>query len=123
MANLKIGRLIMRSLFKKPTTKMYPVVAPVWKENTRGHIVVDMDACIFCGICARKCPTDAISVDRETKSWAIQRMLCLQCGCCYEVCPAKCLANAHDYTQPNAEKVTDEYTQSDKVSESGSSPG
>jgi ech hydrogenase subunit F len=123
MANLKIGKMVMRSLFKKPATKMYPLKAPVWKERTRGHIVVDMDACILCGICGRKCPTDAITVDRANKSWTIQRMLCLQCGCCVEVCPADCLANNRQYTAPGAEKIVDGFTQSEKVGESGSSPG
>ncbi|MDR3304800.1 MAG: 4Fe-4S binding protein, partial [Clostridiales Family XIII bacterium] len=65
MANLKIGKLVLRSLFRKPATLMYPVKPRVYTERTRGRIEVDMQACILCGICSRKCPTDAIDVDRN----------------------------------------------------------
>jgi len=109
MANLKIGNMIIRSLFKKPATLMYPVKPREWTENTRGRIEIEIDDCIFCGICARKCPTDALAVDREAKSWSIARMGCIQCSCCVEVCPKKCLVNEAGYTTPGLEKVFDTF--------------
>jgi formate hydrogenlyase subunit 6/NADH:ubiquinone oxidoreductase subunit I len=66
-----------------------------------------MSACILCGICSKKCPTDAIKVSRDDKTWEIQRMNCVQCSCCVEVCPKKCLFNAPGYTSPDAVKITD----------------
>ena len=107
MANLKIGKMILRSLVKKPATLMYPVVPREWKERTRGRIEIEIDKCIFCGICARKCPTDALKVDKNEKSWTIERMGCIQCGCCIEACPKDCLANMAEYTTPALEKVAD----------------
>jgi formate hydrogenlyase subunit 6/NADH:ubiquinone oxidoreductase subunit I len=109
MAILKFGKMIMGSLFGKPATLMYPVIPRQWRENTRGHIEIDMESCILCGICMRKCPTDAISVSRPNKNWSIQRMQCIQCGCCVEVCPKKCLLNKNEYTTPDTVKIVDCY--------------
>ena len=109
MANLKIGKMVMRSLFKKPATLMYPVIPRDFGEKTRGHIEVDMNACILCGICGRKCPTDAITVNKDAKTWSIQRMQCIQCSCCVEVCPKKCLENISNYTTPDVIKIVDTF--------------
>jgi formate hydrogenlyase subunit 6/NADH:ubiquinone oxidoreductase subunit I len=109
MANLKIGKMVMRSLFKKPATLMYPVIPREYKERTRGHIEVDMEACILCGICSKKCPTDAITVSRDDKTWQIERMSCIQCSCCVEVCPKKCLTNVGIYTTPDVIKLSETF--------------
>ena len=29
----------------------------------------DLDVCVFCTLCARKCPAEAITVDRAEKKW------------------------------------------------------
>ena len=111
---MKIGKMVLRSLVKKPATLMYPVVPRAWKERTRGRIEIDIDNCIFCGICSRKCPTDAITVDRNTKSWAIARMGCIQCCCCVEVCPKDCLENMAGYTSPDMGKIVDAFMKPDE---------
>ncbi|MDR1798147.1 MAG: 4Fe-4S binding protein [Clostridiales Family XIII bacterium] len=110
MAGLKIGKMVMRSLFKSPATLMYPVVPREWKERTRGRIEIEIENCILCGICSRKCPTDAITVDRDAKTWTIRRMGCIQCSCCVEVCPKKCLVNVAGYTTPDVTKIEDTFT-------------
>jgi formate hydrogenlyase subunit 6/NADH:ubiquinone oxidoreductase subunit I len=109
MAVLKLGKMVMGSLFKKPATLMYPVVPREWQERTRGHIDIAIEDCILCGICARKCPTKAITVAKDAQSWTIHRMQCIQCSCCVEVCPKKCLENKNAYTTPSAEKITDNF--------------
>ena len=109
MAVFKMGKLVFGRLFQKPATLMYPVVPREWKERTRGHIDIDVDACIKCGICMRKCPTNAITVDRDASTWEIQRMQCIQCGCCVDYCPKKCLTMAPEYTTPNVVKVIDTF--------------
>jgi len=114
MANLKIGSMILRSLFKKPATLMYPIKPREWTERTRGRIEIDIDTCIFCGICSRKCPTDALKVDREAKSWTIARMGCIQCSCCVDVCPKSCLLNIAGYTAPDMKKIVDTFVQEPK---------
>jgi formate hydrogenlyase subunit 6/NADH:ubiquinone oxidoreductase subunit I len=114
MANMKIGKMVMRSLFKKPATLMYPVIPREYKERTRGHIEVDMNACILCGICMKKCPTDAITVNRDARTWSVQRMRCIQCSCCVEVCPKKCLINENAYTSPDIIKIADTFEKPDE---------
>lgn len=109
MSAFKLGKTVLRSLFKKPATKMYPIIPREWQERTRGHIAIEIDDCIFCGICQRKCPTNAIVVAKAEKSWQIERMQCIQCSCCVEVCPKQCLTNENAYTTPNTEKVVDKF--------------
>ena len=109
MGTFKIGKVVMNSLFKKPATLMYPVIPRQWQERTRGHIDIDVTACILCGMCSRKCPTDAITVDKASSTWTIERMQCIQCGCCVDVCPKKCLAMLPDYTTPDVEKTIDTF--------------
>lgn len=109
MGTFKMGKVVLGRLFKKPATLMYPVIPREWTERTRGHIDIDVDACIKCGMCMRKCPTNAITVDRNESYWEIQRMQCIQCGCCVEVCPKKCLYMKPEYTTPTTEKVIDKF--------------
>ncbi|MGN0457668.1 MAG: 4Fe-4S dicluster domain-containing protein [Eubacterium sp.] len=52
-----------------------------------GKIVNNIDTCILCGLCARKCPQSCITVDRkEEKTWSINRDDCIQCGACIDAC-------------------------------------
>ena len=84
---------------------MYPVVPREWQERTRGQIGIREEDCIVCGICAKKCPANAITVDRNKRTWTIERMQCIQCNCCVEVCPKTCLTMENQYTEPGTEKV------------------
>jgi len=86
---------------------MYPIAPRVWQERTRGSIDIEAETCILCGICSKKCPTNAIAVSRDQRTWVIERMQCIQCGSCVDTCPKKCLNMNPAYTAPNTEKVTD----------------
>lgn len=121
MATFKIGKVVLKSLFKKPATLMYPVVPRQWQERTRGQVGIDVDNCIVCGICAKKCPANAITVDRKARTWEIQRMQCIQCNCCVEACPKSCLVMENQYTEPGPEKVvhTFEIPQKEKPAAGG----
>jgi formate hydrogenlyase subunit 6/NADH:ubiquinone oxidoreductase subunit I len=107
MGTFRIGKVVLRSLFKKPATLMYPVVPRAWQELTRGSIGIDEASCILCGICAKKCPTNAIAVSRTERIWAIERMQCIQCGNCVDTCPKKCLLMLPEYTAPDTVKILD----------------
>lgn len=65
----------------------------------------------MCGMCQRKCPSGAITVDRKTKTWSIERMGCVQCENCVSGCPKKCLHIVPGYTEPSTEFVVDSYSQ------------
>lgn len=110
MANFKIAKMIFKSFFNKPATDPFPNIPKKYFDETRGHIEINGNDCILCGICAKKCPADAISVDREFSEWKIERMKCVQCSCCVNVCPKKCLFNDSAYTSPDSVKVVSAIT-------------
>ncbi|MBF0619528.1 MAG: 4Fe-4S dicluster domain-containing protein [Candidatus Omnitrophica bacterium] len=92
MAFLPMTKLIVKNLFTRPVTERYPFVPKKYYPGTRGKVLIEVEKCIFCGICQRRCPTAAIGVSKEKKSWDIERMRCISCNLCVEVCPKKCLA-------------------------------
>ena len=88
MANML--QLIFKNLITKQSTRLYPI-APEREsfERSRGRIVMDPNTCILCGICARKCPADAITVQRGTGKWELDAYRCIICGECATACPKK----------------------------------
>ncbi|MBR3397873.1 MAG: 4Fe-4S binding protein [Lachnospiraceae bacterium] len=60
------------------------------------------DACVFCTLCAKNCPEEAITVDRAEKKWEVDHSACVKCGICVEKCPKKCLS----FEEPAEEKLT-----------------
>ena len=76
----------------------------------RGHVVIQIEDCISCGLCARSCPPGALRVDRAAGTWTISRFDCVQCGSCVNACPKKCLAIVPGYTTPDGEKHTETFT-------------
>lgn len=101
----------LKNLFSKPATKNYPEDPIVYPERSRGHIEIDIDNCIMCGMCQRKCPSAAIKVDKATRTWSIERMGCVQCENCVTGCPKKCLHIKPGYTEPSQTPTIDSYSQ------------
>ncbi len=104
---MKFSRFAIKNLFSKPATREYPYVKKEYKERYRGRVAIDIDDCLFCGLCSRKCPSGAITVDRNERTWKIDRMGCVQCANCVEGCPKKCLHMENVYTEPDVTKVED----------------
>ena len=104
---MKFTGLVLKNLFSRPVTRYYPVEELKFPERSRGSVQVDIDQCIFCGSCQRKCPSSAITVDRAARTWSIDRMGCVQCENCVNNCPKKCLHMDVHYTEPDYNKVTD----------------
>ena len=94
----------LKNLFSKPATTGYPFEAAVYPERMRGHVEIEIENCIGCGLCMRSCPSSAIQVDRAAGAWSISRFDCVQCGSCVQLCPKKCLHMAQGYTAPAAQK-------------------
>jgi formate hydrogenlyase subunit 6/NADH:ubiquinone oxidoreductase subunit I len=82
---------IMKSLFGKPATEMYPQRKRTYPPAARGRVENEIERCIFCRMCERNCPTKAIVVSKEAKEWQIDGLKCCSCRRCVEVCPVKCL--------------------------------
>ena len=95
MANML--QLITRNLFNKKKTRLFPLSAerPAF-ERSRGRIVLNPDTCILCSICARRCPADAITVDRKEGFWELDAYRCIICGECVSACPKKSISMNND---------------------------
>lgn len=99
--------VVIKNAFSKPATRNYPAVKRMPCKGQKGHIVIDIDNCIFCGMCTRKCPVGALKVDRVKRTWEIDRFQCVMCAACSESCPKKCLTVGVEYTPPANTKSTD----------------
>ncbi len=110
MSILSMSKTLFKSLIHGPYTVQYPINKKENYDRTRGRIEITVSDCIFCGLCQRRCPTGAISVDKANASWSIERLQCIQCNYCGEVCPKKCLKMNNEYTTPSFGNVRDEYT-------------
>ncbi|MFA5034550.1 MAG: 4Fe-4S dicluster domain-containing protein [Candidatus Margulisiibacteriota bacterium] len=84
-------KLIFMNLFRQPATRLYPFVKREPFKGGRFSLDMDPALCIYCGICQRRCPANAIVVSREPKSWTMDPYKCIVCGYCAEVCPKKCI--------------------------------
>lgn len=111
MSIMDFASTAIKNLLSKPATLKYPQAPRVYPQGSRGHVEINIDDCIMCGICSRKCMSHAITVDRKTRTWSIERMGCVQCRLCVDSCPKKCLTMAAGYTAPAAVKVVDSYSQ------------
>ncbi len=103
MSFLKMTKLVLTSLFNKPSTRLYPLSKREGYNGSRGHIEIDIKGCIYCSMCQRKCPTGALVVNRNDKTWVIDRGRCISCGYCTEVCPKKVLTLKKGYSKPFVE--------------------
>jgi len=109
---------VFKNLFSKPATRMYPFVKREPFADSRGHIEgCDIDKCIFCGICQRKCPADAIIVNKAEKSWEIDQFRCVICNACVDTCPKKCIISSPTHKTSQYTKNTLKIVQAEKPTE------
>ncbi|AUS98324.1 formate hydrogenlyase [Clostridium thermosuccinogenes] len=92
-------RNVLKNMVSKPATRNYPLYKRPSFKDTRGRVGGnDMEKCIFCGICSRKCPSQAIKVNKTEKTWEIDPFKCVICGECASVCPKKSIYMDEQYT-------------------------
>jgi ech hydrogenase subunit F len=77
---------IFGNFFKKAATRPYPVAPRSDLPAYRGELKFDMDACTFCGACARACPARCLTVDIKTCTLQSDPFACVYCGVCVEEC-------------------------------------
>ncbi|MFH0998888.1 MAG: 4Fe-4S binding protein [Pseudomonadota bacterium] len=95
---------ILRNFIGKRATRRYPYVVRPPFENARGEIHNDIQTCNFCGVCAAKCPSQCIVVDKKAATWSCNPSACVYCGVCAETCPSGSLHQKRDYRRPVREK-------------------
>ena len=115
MSILRYAPEALKNLFRPPVTTSYPAVPFEYPEGSRGHIEIDIDDCIGCGMCVRCCPCGTLTVGRIEGTWSIDRFDCIACGYCVEKCPKKCLHLRIGYQEPMGEKGRVTYTKSPEV--------
>ncbi|HSP08539.1 MAG TPA: 4Fe-4S binding protein, partial [Candidatus Dormibacteraeota bacterium] len=84
--NLPMVGRSLRNLVSRPATRRYPSETRPHFAGTRGTIEFDLDTCVFCGLCVRRCPTLALSCSREDRFFAIEQLRCIACGVCVDAC-------------------------------------
>jgi formate hydrogenlyase subunit 6/NADH:ubiquinone oxidoreductase subunit I len=104
MAYFEMSKLAMKWALTKPPTTRYPFQPRNPIAGSRGQLVFTKDNCVYCNICAKKCPTGALLVNRAQKKWAIDRFRCIHCGYCVELCPKKSLALSTNHASPAVTK-------------------
>ncbi|MEG1657652.1 MAG: 4Fe-4S binding protein [Oscillibacter sp.] len=106
---LPFSRVALKNLFSSPATGNYPLQPAQYPGRMRGHVEIDIENCIGCGLCARACPPGALHVERAANTWSILRFDCVQCGSCVTACPKDCLHLVPEYTVPGPAKTQETF--------------
>jgi formate hydrogenlyase subunit 6/NADH:ubiquinone oxidoreductase subunit I len=91
---MKMLPTVIANLLSKPATRNYPFDVREPFASTRGELVNDIERCIFCGSCSRKCPSQCITVSKEGNNgvWSLDFFACIGCGICVMACPVSSLS-------------------------------
>jgi ech hydrogenase subunit F len=81
----------LRNLFSRPASER-PGDHPAPAAGSRGALQIEIKDCVFCGLCARKCPADAFTVDLKKRLLAFEELKCVSCGACVDACSKHCLS-------------------------------
>jgi len=96
---MKMFKTIMKQFFHTPATTQFPYAPMENFEGTRGHLVFDPSKCTSCMMCMKRCPSQAITVQRAEKIWTIDRFRCVMCGNCVDVCKFDSLSMEREYSE------------------------
>lgn len=78
---------IIKKIIKYPRlTQNYPKY-PFKSIPFIGKPEIDLEKCTRCGECVKRCPSNAIVLDKEANSIGINYDDCVFCSLCEEVCP------------------------------------
>lgn len=96
---------VLKNLLSKPATRKYPFEVRDPFPKYRGELYIDIEKCIFCGTCSRKCPSQCIVVDKSTGLWECDPHACIYCGICEDLCPVKAIHMKDVHRKPLVEKI------------------
>lgn len=98
--------ITLKHQFEKNITEQYPEQMPQLAERYRGCLVFEPENCIACGICAKTCPNNVISMEtykdantgkKKLLNYSIDLQYCMFCNFCIEACPKDCLHFNHNF--------------------------
>ena len=125
MAFFEMVKMALKTVLHRPATILYPAQPAKKTPLTRGHVTLDGSRCISCGTCQRRCPSQAILLNKEAKTWQIDRLRCVVCNSCVDTCPVKCLVMDTQYSSPvtvrGVEMITITYVKPVKTADKGES--
>jgi formate hydrogenlyase subunit 6/NADH:ubiquinone oxidoreductase subunit I len=98
---------VINNLTRRPRTRLYPLEIRQLPVGVRGHIEFNMEKCIFCTLCEKRCPADAIKVDRKGKILTFEPLRCIVCEACIEGCAKDAITLYEQWRSP----VRDRYYQ------------
>ncbi len=104
MPYFTMTKLALKWALSKPATCQYPFMPRAITPGSRGRLAFNKANCVYCTVCAKKCPTGALVVNRAQKKWAIDRLRCISCGYCVEACPKKSLELTGAHESPTVTK-------------------
>jgi ech hydrogenase subunit F len=109
MAYFEMSSLALKWALRKPVTSHYPFEPRQLLPNSRGKLLFREELCVYCTVCAKKCPTGALRVNRARKEWAIDRLLCIACAACVEACPKDAMSFSAEHPHPTITKDREIY--------------
>ena len=115
MAYFAMSKLALKWSVSKPATSRYPFTPRTPLARSRGRLEFTKDNCVYCNICAKKCPTGALLINRAQKKWAIDRLRCITCGYCVEACPTDAITHGHGFEQASYNTSTLIYRKEDML--------
>jgi L-aspartate semialdehyde sulfurtransferase ferredoxin len=54
-------------------------------------VVRNEDKCTHCGVCVPVCPTEAFTVDKQTRKVKFDSKKCIACELCIKICPPRAM--------------------------------
>jgi formate hydrogenlyase subunit 6/NADH:ubiquinone oxidoreductase subunit I len=103
----KMIKEVLRGIFKKPATNMYPAEKLEMPDKFRGKLKFYPERCVGCKLCMRDCPTNAIIINKvgENKfECQIDLGKCIYCAQCVDVCMKKALESTRDVELASLER-------------------
>jgi ech hydrogenase subunit F len=97
---------ILKNFFTRRATRRYPSVARTPFAGVRGELYNDIENCTFCSVCAIRCPSQCITVDKKAAHWSCDPFACVYCGICVDACTAECLHQKLEYRAVSRERQT-----------------
>ena len=95
---------ILRNVLARPATRRYPTETREPFEGTRGRLEIDGAGCVYCGACARKCPSNALHVDHQLQQMTFEPYRCVVCGACVDACTKNSLRIVGEHKHPETTK-------------------